>query len=132
MDHVGVQPYTLDSWSTATNRGVRPPAQIPARTGSPAPTTEPRSDVTLLVERWSDGEDGAFDHLMELVYARCRLGRAVARQGRASEAERLMLSALETMRAQEGVPASEIQLCEEALEGVWQRGVPGVVWFARV
>lgn len=30
--------------------------------------TEPRSEVTRLVHRWGQGEEGAFDRLMELVY----------------------------------------------------------------
>lgn len=33
---------------------------------------EERSEVTRLVERWSDGEDGAFQRLMELAYDELR------------------------------------------------------------
>lgn len=34
--------------------------------------TEPRSEVTRLVQRWGHGEEGAFDELMELVYDELR------------------------------------------------------------
>jgi RNA polymerase sigma factor (TIGR02999 family) len=34
--------------------------------------TEPRSEVTRLVESWGRGEEGAFSHLMELVYDELR------------------------------------------------------------
>jgi len=34
--------------------------------------TEPPSEITRLVAQWSEGEDGAFDSLMELVYDELR------------------------------------------------------------
>lgn len=34
--------------------------------------TEPGSEITRLVHRWSEGEEGAFDRLMELVYDELR------------------------------------------------------------